>query len=136
MTRLLIALTLLSVCLVGCSNANQEIKQNDTISIEDFNMFLSRFETDSVFQKERIQFPLVVKRNEVDSEEYKKDRIPVADWRYVNFNQEKYFKLVTEKADSSYVVNVQIEDSGVWVDHIFTRIDGRWFLTFIEDKST
>lgn len=124
MTRLLIALTLLSVCLVGCSNANQEIKQNDTISIEDFNMFLSRFETDSVFQKERIQFPLVVKRYDSNNKEYTAETVPVGNWEYVNFNQEKYIKLVTEKAVSSYVVNIQIEDTGVWVNHIFELIDG------------
>jgi hypothetical protein len=35
-----------------------------------------------------------------------------------------------------YIVNVQMEDTGVYVDYIFERHTGKWTLMKIVDQST
>lgn len=129
--------------LIACNKKQEQVllekkKISKVFVKEDFNKFFVKFNKDSVFQLHRIVFPL---KNEIynsDSGDYNNLSIKKEEWKFFNsFSlSKKYIKNINKKDQDEILLNIQIVDSGVNVDYIFTIIKGQWFLIKIVDSST
>jgi hypothetical protein len=109
---------------------------------EDFYLFLSRFCTDSVFQKQRIQFPLDVKCLDDDYNEKQEKRIEDK-WRFRGFYYEcdsiatlfYDFNRTFEDTDDR-ILEINGVENGVDIKCTFKRLKNHWVLIKLEDYST
>ena len=134
--------------LTSCNNKYKpkaEIKHfEDTTSLartqerEDFDIFLNRFQKDSIFQKERIIFPLKNLLYNTDTESFDERTINEKEWKFMNFQNlpENYIKNITKLNNNEFNYNIQIEDTGVSVNYIFKIHNDKWYLVEIKDEST
>ncbi|NLI87737.1 MAG: DUF4348 domain-containing protein [Bacteroidales bacterium] len=122
-----IVLIMISICTSFSQRTN-----------EDFNIFFFKFSVDSVFQIERIKFPLEFKTWE-DPEEIGGDIVTIQikkeDWKHdYFFMTENYrpqifdnFEGELRDTDERLFQWIGIE-TGVNVKYFFKRIEGKWFL--------
>lgn len=108
---------------------------------ENFGDFVYRFIADSVFQLERIKFPLKssiqTDLNEVDTKAIEKN-----DWKIVRlFGNEEYrsqiydnFKRELRDTDERLFCWEGVEN-GIYVEYKFQRLGGLWYLTEYNDFS-
>lgn len=107
---------------------------------EDFNDFIYKFISDSLYQLDRIKFPLKSQRwnlDEVDSA-----RIEKSEWKITRlFLAEQYrpqiydnFKREMRDTDERLLCLEGIEN-GINVEYGFRRITGLWYLTEFNDFS-
>jgi hypothetical protein len=144
----LVVIFLIGMLLFSCKEVNNNPNQNQTPKRnainksatlkENFDVFLGKFSTDSLFQHSRIKFPL---RNEVynsDNGDYEISKIDKEKWKFFNIKAlpANYITKLSNKSDYRYIFNVQIIDTGVNVDYIFMALDGKWMLINIVDSST
>lgn len=121
----------------GTNYREIQTKTENIFDQEDFEVFFERFNKDSAFQLSRIKFPL---RNEVydtDSGQFVYKTIERKAWKFFNLKKlpANYVQKLS-KDKFKYVFNIQIIDTGVNVDYIFTMLKGKWFLLKIVDSST
>lgn len=122
------------------SFAGEQIQAVDNSKNEDFNVFLDRFIADSLFQLDRIKFPL--KSQQWDSDEVDSTRIGKGNWKTVRlFWGEEYrpqiydnFKREMRDTDERLFCWEGIEN-GINVEYRFNRINGQWYLTEFNDFS-
>lgn len=147
---------------VGCNNkpsSNMVINQvedtallqarnqlnEDTVPIqdknqlnEDFYVFIDQFQSDSVFQKERIVFPLKNLIYNTESERFDETVIDSIDWGFMDFLKlpNSYLKSFLKSSVDEIIYNIQIEETGVSVNYIFKIYNQKWYLIEIKDEST
>lgn len=101
---------------------------------DSFDSFFKRFSKDSLFQKERISFP--VKVTSIDDEGNSVKWIKNKEWEYTDFFNVKNARIKQEKiSGESEKLIFMIEDTGVLIYHYFHKKDGKWMLVSIEDLS-
>lgn len=137
-----------SLVLFSCKESDDIAKQNEispkstlyksSISKENFDVFFSKFSSDSLFQSSRIKFPL---RNEIynsDTNGYEVSNIHIEKWKFFNIKKlpSNYIRKLSNKDVFKYVLNIQILDTGVNVDYIFMALNEKWILVNIIDSST
>lgn len=102
---------------------------------EDFNQFYLLFHSDSVFQMERIQFPL--EGGSYDSENETK-------WNKKNWQLKKYtvydvdttqYKVEFNFTDTMVNERIYIPNSGFDFLCKYKLIDGKWFLIYCMDQN-
>lgn len=113
------------------------------VQIENFQLFLMNFQKDSIFQINRIKFP--IKYYIYESGSYMDESgnvidlnnreviINENDWKYQNLVE--YKKIISKPNDNEYNLELQIEDTGVSVNYIFKLINDKWYLIEIKDES-
>ncbi|WP_316632922.1 DUF4348 domain-containing protein [uncultured Flavobacterium sp.] len=127
-------------------------KQTPKVIDENFEVFLDKFNRDSVFQISRVKFPLKVK--EIDLEtmaELDKNR---SDFKEITILKSKYTKLdftypkdaltrefdrYTQKIKTKNnitIVEIRGVDNGIYSDFYFEKINGKWFLKTWKEQST
>jgi len=107
---------------------------------EDFEDFIYKFISDSLYQLDRIKFPL--KSQQWDSDEVDSTRIERDNWKTVRlFWGEQYrpqiydnFKREMRDTDERLFCWEGIEN-GINVEYRFNRIKGQWYLTEFNDFS-
>ncbi len=107
---------------------------------EDFDNFIYKFISDSLYQLDRIKFPL--KSQQWDSDEVDSTRIEKSNWKTVRFFWgEQYrpqiydnFKREMRDTDERLFCWEGIEN-GINVEYRFSRIKGLWYLTEFNDFS-
>ena len=107
---------------------------------EDFDDFLSKFMRDSLFQLERVKFPL--KSQQWNTGEVDSVRIERSNWKMVRFFLgEEYrpqiydnFKGEMRDTDERLFCWEGI-DNGINVEYRFYRFDGKWYLIEFRDFS-
>jgi hypothetical protein len=107
---------------------------------EDFDDFILKFISDSLYQLDRIKFPL--KSQQWDSDEVDSTRIEKSNWKTVRlFWGEQYrpqiydnFKREMRDTDERLFCWEGIEN-GINVEYRFNRINGLWYLTEFNDFS-
>lgn len=140
---------LFSLLCVSCNskpNVNVEVTQFEiTASIqavkptyEDFHIFIDQFQSDSVFQKERIVFPLKNLLYNTDSGLFDEKVIEMNEWEFMDFQTlpKNYLKSITQLNVEEFTYNIQIVDTGVSVNYIFKIHEEKWYLIEIRDEST
>jgi hypothetical protein len=144
-------LILIFVFLAYSCNNNSKSKveisksSKDTTSLiveiqkkEDFQSFLMNFQRDSVFQCERIIFPLKNSLYNTETDDFDENTIKQNDWTFMDFINlpVNYLKNLEKISNDEYQYNIQIEDTGVSVNYIFKLINNKWYLAEIKDEST
>ena len=145
---LLILICLFNLMLDSCSiiqkNTNETKSIKNTANIisfqeeENFDIFLNKFQKDSIFQKERIIFPLKCLSYDTENDSFNEMYINKNEWKYIDFSKlpENYLKKIIKISDDEINYNIQIEDTGVSVNYIFKIYNSKWYLVKIKDEST
>lgn len=105
---------------------------------ENFDIFFDQFRRDSVFQNDRIIFPLINLLLNTDTMLYEERLLNQKEWGFVDLTKlpKNYLERITKLSDDEYIYNIQIEDTGVYVNYIFKIYNNKWFLVKIKDHST
>ncbi|MBY0480205.1 MAG: hypothetical protein K2Q21_02520 [Chitinophagaceae bacterium] len=138
---------LILLVAVGCSNSSNNEKvpvvqaalqstDASSGSINDFDVFLEKFNSDSVFQFSCIEFPL--KLSSIGEDGHKVSLISMEKWVFTKLANNKKLKSKIKKIiinKDQVKIEYSIEDTGVLVNHFFSFKNGHWMLTNIEDQS-
>lgn len=107
---------------------------------EDFNDFIYRFISDSLFQFERIKFPL--KSQQWDLDIVDSTRIEKAAWKPVRlywgeeYKPQLYDNFNKEMRDTNERLFCwEGIENGINIEYRFSRINGLWYLTEFNDYS-
>ena len=110
---------------------------------DDFNIFLSYFNKDSIFQISRIVFPLKVQELELEDPSEMTDKVYYKkDHKNLDFTPKKF-----ETNIDNYTQHIRLEknkstieirgiDNGIIMDFFFEKRDGKWMLTSWTDSSS
>jgi hypothetical protein len=114
---------------------------------EFFEAFFDKFKMDSLFQRERVEFPFLVESIDTDSDtgpdKFNKKYIQKEDWKYANFHYDESF--ATRGVDAytqtiriqlhNAVVQLRGVDNGIWIDYLFEKKVDKWMLVSEHDSS-
>jgi len=123
---------LVALFFIACHSLKKSQTANHS---EDFNQFYFQFHADSIYQLERIKFPLEGRRYDNDEE---------IRWSRKNWQQLKY--TVYEVDTNQYIVEFDVSDtlvferiyipnSGFDFQCKYKLIDGKWFLVYCLDQN-
>ncbi|GAA4450426.1 DUF4348 domain-containing protein [Rurimicrobium arvi] len=134
MKRLIIILVVL-VGNTSCADKAQNLEQKffketdfiGTKELEDFDSFLNRFSSDSIFQTSRILFPITSSLYDIDNGQTDTERITRNEWTFSNLKSTG-FVLKVYKSEKVDTLNIQGKETGISVNYIFELIDGKWML--------
>ena len=110
---------------------------------EDFDNFFDRFKTDSLFQIERVKFPMTMKSWDIDEDKPSTDKIEIGSWRHLRFEYndgyakreiDAYTQETKVFADSAKL-ELRGVDNGILIDYDFIKLNGQWFLVSEKDYS-
>lgn len=134
--------------LLGIIISNQPLRSQTAASKENFDDFFLKFMDDSTFQVERIKFPIVKTfLHDVPEESLVEDSTLVSksEWKHLsflltmktNYRPQIYdnFSAELRETDERTFAWLGIE-TGIQVYYYFQRINSKWYLIRIEDKST
>ena len=120
-------------------NASNVVLCNEVCEKDSVSSFFNRFCADSNFQYSRVIFPVkcTVKMDAYDEPDIE-ETIEKKNWKYSNFlNLPTNYLIEIERVnETTFKLNLQIEDTGVYVDYLFELIDCKWYLVKIIDAST
>lgn len=115
--------------------------QNE-IANNDFNSFIEKFSTDTLFQISHTIFPLKITWYEIERDTifYKgKSEVEFVDFRIKEYNGEVdrwKQNIVIAESKNSAVIEIRGVDNGIHVDYIFELINDVWMFVEIDDSST
>jgi hypothetical protein len=134
-------------CGSKSTDSNGAYKSADSLTVsrsndlEDFDEFFKKFTTDSLFQIERIRFPLRLRMTTEDGERV--EEISKEDWTFSTFLYDDSY--ATREVDAytqeikNYGDTVKLEqrgvDNGIHVDYAFVTESGAWILVSGKDYS-
>ncbi len=110
-------------------------------SIKDvkFLKFLTRFSSDSIYQKEHVAFPLPDYHVDYDNDyETIYDSTEIANWSYLDLNislQQLMTLNLNEESNYRTIFFRGIEN-GIYVQYTFMKLENEWKLVKLEDYST
>ncbi|WP_281233623.1 DUF4348 domain-containing protein [Flavobacterium gelatinilyticum] len=111
--------------------------QNKTAAAdENFTAFLKKFTADKNFQLSRVNFPMTVKMNNDDLElaDYV---ITKSNYNMIKLNDKgSDYKQKDDHKSKTIVINRRGTDNGIYVDYVFHKIKGQWYLKTWVDMST
>ena len=151
-----------TLIVINCTNKKKEVSnseqshkakvEKENISSElsnaidsDFEIFLKRFNKDSLFQISRVKFPITYKYTDWEKD-YELTEETVTKENYLIFDFEYQDSLRTRKYDK-YEQFIKVEgekatietrgiDNGIRADYYFEKIYGKWILITWNDLST
>lgn len=134
------------LCLscISCHSRIEKESSNDSYNnfqsteIEKFNKFIIQFERDSLFQNERIKFPLRNAFFDYEEGDTSIRFIIQSEWKFSDLSKlpSNYIKMSAKVSETKINYTIQIVDTGVSVIYIFELKENKWFLTEIIDEST
>lgn len=125
---LIVALIITSHCL------NAQAKSSNTE--ETFITFFKKFNEDKSFQISRVRFPLVVKMNN-DDFELVDFTITKEKYKTLNLNaKEASYKQNTVSKNNFVTIQQRGKNNGIFIDYVFEKRKGLWFLKTWIDEST
>lgn len=112
------------------------------IAHHDFNSFIEKFSTDTLFQISHTIFPLKITWHEIE-----RDTIfyrGKSDVEFVDFRIKEYKgevdrwkqNIIIDESNKSAVIEIRGVDNGIHVDYIFKIINDAWMFVEIDDSST
>lgn len=107
---------------------------------ENFNDFFDEFKSDSLFQIERVKFPLTLISWDFRADNAKTNKLEISNWRYIRFEYEDEYAYTqkTKIYDDSAKFELRGVGSvgnGALIDYNFIKLEGRWFLVSEKDFS-
>jgi len=125
---LIVALIITSHCInAQAKSANAE---------ETFTTFFKKFNEDKSFQISRVVFPLAVKMNN-DDFELVDFTITKEKYKTLKLNaQGTSYKQNTVTKNNTVTIQQRGKDNGIFIDYVFEKRKGLWFLKTWIDEST
>ena len=125
------------VLLVGVFSTTTILAQQNN-KAEEFASFFEKFNNNRTFQMSRIYFPLTVKLNNDDFELV--DYIIIKEkYTPINLNknkEERDYNQQTILKKDAVIIQQRGLNNGIFIDYIFEKRKGLWFLKTWIDKST
>ncbi|UOY08524.1 DUF4348 domain-containing protein [Muricauda sp. SCSIO 64092] len=134
------------------AGANGDKKENIEVPTEmakdcdqTFDAFFERFAKDSIFQKNRVKYPMKwFYYEDVTDEKPTLELVENGSFDYVDFTKDKEafnneydkYEIEIEKEENNNLYKLLGIDNGIHVTYKFSLIDGCWYLVEILDEST
>lgn len=119
-----------------------KFKKSQLTSVNnEFEDFLRTFNKDSIFQINRVKFPMIVEFADSEKDyEYSKEEINLKNYHKLNLIEDtssnpEYERFIEVKRDKAIVEFRGIEN-GIASEYIFEKINGKWMLITWVDSST
>ena len=115
---------------------NFKSQENQVLTVEeDFNTFFEKFKKDSVFQKQRVVFPLKVRIFNIDNLKTEENSLEEKDYEFLKIDENE---VSVEKKISKDSVKIILKgkDNGIYIETQFLKDNGIWKLETYNDQST
>ncbi|MGE6218442.1 hypothetical protein ACQKCH_01350 [Nubsella zeaxanthinifaciens] len=113
-------------------------KLDSALQQEDFTEFFTKFDSDSVFQRTRIKFPLKIVDMDETGEKQKENYISAKEISHIGIGRLKEPDMTFKKkqvAMDKFEIQFTTDDTGYEVNYFFERRLGKWFLISVRDLS-
>ena len=133
---LIFILIIFSNCQDQKIENNFKSQENQELTVEDdFNTFFEKFKKDSVFQKQRVVFPLKVRIFNIDNLKTEENSLEEKDYEFLKIDENE---VSVEKKISKDSVKIILKgkDNGIYIETQFLKDNGIWKLETYNDQST
>ena len=133
---LIFILIIFSNCQDQKIENNFKSQENQVLTVEeDFNTFFEKFKKDSVFQKQRVVFPLKVRIFNIDNLKTEENSLEEKDYEFLKIDENE---VSVEKKISKDSVKIILKgkDNGIYIETQFLKDKGIWKLESYNDQST
>ena len=133
---LIFILIIFSNCQAHKIENNFKSQENQVLTVEeDFNTFFEKFKKDSVFQKQRVVFPLKVRIFNIDNLKTEENSLEEKDYEFLKIDENE---VSVEKKISKDSVKIILKgkDNGIYIETQFLKDKGIWKLESYNDQST
>lgn len=113
-------------------------KRDSALQQEDFTEFFKKFDSDSVFQRTRIKFPLKIVDMDETGEKQIESYISAKEISHIGIGSLKEPNMILKKkqvAMDKFEIQFTTDDTGYEVNYFFERRLGKWFLISVRDLS-
>ena len=111
-------------------------QENQVLTVEeDFNAFFEKFKKDSVFQKQRVVFPLKVRVFNIDNLKTEENSLEEKDYEFLKIDENEVSMEKKISKDSVKII-LKGKDNGIYIETQFLKDKGIWKLESYNDQST
>ena len=133
---LIFILIIFSNCQDQKIENNFKSQENQVLTVEeDFNTFFEKFKKDSVFQKQRVVFPLKVRIFNIDNLKTEENSLEEKDYEFLKIDENEVSMEKKISKDSVKII-LKGKDNGIYIETQFLKDKGIWKLESYNDQST
>ena len=111
-------------------------QENQVLTVEeDFNAFFEKFKKDSVFQKQRVVFPLKVRVFNIDNLKTEENSLEEKNYEFLRIDENEVSMEKKISKDSVKII-LKGKDNGIYIETQFLKDKGIWKLESYNDQST
>ena len=133
---LIFILIIFSNCQDQKIENNFNPQENQVLTVEeDFNAFFEKFKKDSVFQKQRVVFPLKVRVFNIDNLKTEENSFEEKDYEFLKIDENEVSMEKKISKDSVKII-LKGKDNGIYIETQFLKDKGIWKLESYNDQST
>lgn len=133
---LIFILIIFSNCQDQKIENNFKSQENQELTVEeDFNTFFEKFKKDSVFQKQRVVFPLKVRVFNIDNLKTEENSFEEKDYEFLKIDENEVSMEKKISKDSVKII-LKGKDNGIYIETQFLKDKGIWKLESYNDQST
>ena len=115
---------------------NFKSQENQVLTVEeDFNTFFEKFKKDSVFQKQRVVFPLKVRVFNIDNLKTEENSLEEENYELLRIDENEVSMEKKISKDSVKII-LKGKDNGIYIETQFLKDKGIWKLESYNDQST
>jgi hypothetical protein len=133
---LIFILIIFSNCQDQKIENNFKSQENQELTVEDdFNTFFEKFKKDSVFQKQRVVFPLKVRVFNLDNLKTEENSLEEKNYEFLKIDENEVSIEKKIYKDSVKII-LKGKDNGIYIETQFLKDKGIWKLESYNDQST
>ena len=133
---LIFILIIFSNCQDQKIENNFNPQENQVLTVEeDFNAFFEKFKKDSVFQKQRVVFPLKVRIFNIDNLKTEENNLEEENYELLRIDENEVSMEKKISKDSVKII-LKGKDNGIYIETQFLKDKGIWKLESYNDQST
>ena len=133
---LIFILIIFSNCQDQKIENNFNPQENQVLTVEeDFNTFFENFKKDSVFQKQRVVFPLKVRVFNIDNLKTEENSLEEENYELLRIDENEVSMEKKISKDSVKII-LKGKDNGIYIETQFLKDKGIWKLESYNDQST
>ena len=133
---LIFILIIFSNCQDQKIENNFKSQENQELTVEeDFNTFFEKFKKDSVFQKQRVVFPLKIRVFNTDNLITEENSFEEKDYEFLKIDENEV-SIEKKISKDSVKIILKGKDNGIYIETQFLKDKGIWKLESYNDQST
>ena len=133
---LIFILIIFSNCQDQKIENNFKSQEDQVLTVEeDFNTFFEKFKKDSVFQKQRVVFPLKVRVFNIDNLKTEENSLEEKDYEFLKIDENEV-SIEKKILKDSVKIILKGKDNGIYIETQFLKDNGIWKLETYNDQST